>query len=99
MKYLMTLPGIGLITASQLLARIGDWRELNNIRQLGGFLGLVPTDTTNKTSPRNHALLLQDQSTLGILSKVIAPSGGIPLGGRVAQPWSIRRLAHRPQQV
>ena len=43
-KYLMSLPGIGWITASQLLARIGDWRELNNIRQLAGFLGLVPTE-------------------------------------------------------
>jgi transposase len=39
-KYLMTLPGIGWIVASQLVARIGDWRELNNIRQLAGFLGL-----------------------------------------------------------
>ena len=43
-KYLMTVSGIGWITASQLLARIGDWRELNNIRQLAGFLGLVPTE-------------------------------------------------------
>jgi len=43
-KYLMTLPGIGWIVASQLVARIGDWRELRNIRQLGGFLGLVPTE-------------------------------------------------------
>jgi transposase len=43
-KYLMTLPGIGWIVASQLLARIGDWRELNHIRQLAGFLGLVPTE-------------------------------------------------------
>jgi transposase len=43
-KYLMTLPGIGWIVASQLVARIGDWRELKNIRQLGGFLGLVPTE-------------------------------------------------------
>lgn len=43
-KYLMTIPGIGWIVASQLLARIGDWRELNNIRQLAGFLGLVPTE-------------------------------------------------------
>src|SRR5438445_2312020 len=43
-KYLMTICGIGWITASQLLARIGDWRELNNIRQLAGFLGLVPTE-------------------------------------------------------
>jgi transposase len=44
MKRLMTIPGIGWIVASQLLARIGDWRELNNIRQLAGFLGLVPTE-------------------------------------------------------
>jgi transposase len=43
-KYLMTISGIGWITASQLLARIGDWRELKNIRQLAGFLGLVPTE-------------------------------------------------------
>jgi transposase len=43
-KYLMTISGIGWITASQLLARIGDWRELKNIRQLAGFLGLVPSE-------------------------------------------------------
>jgi transposase len=43
-KYLMTIPGIGWIVASQLLARVGDWRELQNIRQLAGFLGLVPTE-------------------------------------------------------
>ena len=49
-KYLMTIPGIGWIVASQLLARIGDWREIKNIRQLAGFLGLVPTE--NSTGDR-----------------------------------------------
>jgi len=43
-KYVMTVSGIGWIVASHLLARIGDWRELKNVRQLGGFLGLVPTE-------------------------------------------------------
>lgn len=43
-KYLMTVAGIGWIVASQLLARIGDWRELKNVRHLGSFLGLVPTE-------------------------------------------------------
>ncbi len=43
-KYLMTIPGIGWIVASQLLARMGDWREVGNVRQLGAFLGLVPTE-------------------------------------------------------
>ncbi len=45
-KYVMTICGIGWIVASQLLARIGDWRELKNVRQLGGFLGLVPTESS-----------------------------------------------------
>jgi transposase len=51
-KYMMTVSGIGWIVASQLLARIGDWREIENIRQLGGFLGLVPTEhsTGDKTA-------------------------------------------------
>ncbi|MDF0664499.1 MAG: transposase [Nitrospira sp.] len=41
---LRTIPGIGWIVASQLVARIGDWRELRHVRQLGGFLGVVPTE-------------------------------------------------------
>jgi transposase len=45
-EYLMTIPGIGWIVASQLLARIGDGAELNNVRQLGAFLGLVPTENS-----------------------------------------------------
>lgn len=43
-RYLLTIPGSGWIVASQLLARIGDWRALRNIRQLAGFLGVVPTE-------------------------------------------------------
>jgi transposase len=41
---LTTLPGIGRITGTHLLARIGDWRELGNGRQLSSFLGLVPSE-------------------------------------------------------
>ena len=43
-NYLKTLPGIGWIVASQLMARVGDWRQIKNIRQLPAFLGLVPTE-------------------------------------------------------
>ena len=43
-KYLTSLPGIGWIVSSQLMARIGDWRQIKNIRQLPAFLGLVPTE-------------------------------------------------------
>ena len=43
-KYLKTVSGIGWIVASQLMARIGDWRQIKNIRQLPAFLGLVPAE-------------------------------------------------------
>jgi len=43
-SYLKSLPGFGWIVSSQLMARIGDWRQIKNIRQLPAFLGLVPTE-------------------------------------------------------
>lgn len=48
--FLMSIPGIGFILASHLLARIGDWRQIQNARQLAAFLGLVPTE--NSTGDR-----------------------------------------------
>jgi len=41
---LTSIPGIGGIVASHLAARLGDWREINNVRQIAGFLGLVSSE-------------------------------------------------------
>jgi len=43
-KYLETIPGIGFQVALTILARIGDPKELTNVRELGAFFGLVPTE-------------------------------------------------------
>jgi transposase len=43
-QYLQSIPGIGFITATTLLARIGDPNDLKNVRELGCFLGLVPKE-------------------------------------------------------
>lgn len=43
-KFLMSLPGIGWIVSTVLLARIGDWRNLKNVRELAGFIGLTPCE-------------------------------------------------------
>jgi len=42
--FLLSLPGIGWIIAPVLLARIGDWRNLKNVRELAGFIGLTPSE-------------------------------------------------------
>jgi transposase len=69
-EYLKTLPGFGWIVASQLMARVGDWRQIKNIRQLPAFLGLVPTERstgertdrgsiTHSGDPRLRSKLIQ----------------------------------------
>jgi transposase len=71
-KYMMSVSGIGWIVASQLLARIGDWRELTNIRQLGGFLGLVPTEhSTGERTDRGSITRTGDER---LRSKMIQAS-------------------------
>jgi transposase len=70
LTYLMSISGIGWIVGTQLLARIGDWRELKNVRQLAGFLGVVPTEhstgektvrgsITHSGDPRLRSKLIQ----------------------------------------
>ncbi len=41
LSFLQSLPGVGTITATHALARLGDWRQISNARQIAGFLGLV----------------------------------------------------------
>ena len=43
-QFLMTIPGIGWIVGSHLVARLGDWRQLGNVRQIAAFLGLVASE-------------------------------------------------------
>jgi transposase len=49
---LTSLPGVGGITAAHAVARFGDWREIKNVRQIAGFLGLVSSEhsTGDKTN-------------------------------------------------
>jgi transposase len=44
LSFLTSLPGIGSITATHALARLGDWRQISNVRQIAGFLGLVSSE-------------------------------------------------------
>ncbi|MGH9873028.1 MAG: IS110 family transposase [Pyrinomonadaceae bacterium] len=43
-SFLCSLPGVGTITATHALARLGDWRQIKDVRQIAGFLGLVSSE-------------------------------------------------------
>lgn len=52
-QYAMSVPGVGWIIATYLLARLGDWRELGTAAQTASFVGLVQTeDSTGDTTTR-----------------------------------------------
>jgi len=44
MAWLKSLPGIGEIIATHLVARLGDPSLITNVRQIAGFLGLVSSE-------------------------------------------------------
>jgi transposase len=46
MNYLISIPGIGFITAVTILGRIGDPKNLRNVRELAAFVGLVPKENS-----------------------------------------------------
>jgi transposase len=54
-RRLMTVPGVGPIAATALLAAIGDGRQFRRARDLAAWLGLVPREysTGGKTAARD----------------------------------------------
>jgi len=43
-RLLMTVPGLGWITSSHLVARLGDWRQLSHVGQIAAFIGIVSSE-------------------------------------------------------
>lgn len=51
-KRLMSIPGVGALTATAILATVGDARCFKNGRELAAFLGLVPRQHSTGGRPR-----------------------------------------------
>jgi transposase len=51
-RRLLTIPGIGALNATALVAAIGDARTFGRGRDLAAWLGLVPQQATNGGKPR-----------------------------------------------
>lgn len=43
LQLLMTIPGVGFITAATLIAELGDWRRFRGPKQVAAYFGLVPS--------------------------------------------------------
>lgn len=80
---LLTIPGVGLLTATALIAAIGDITVFNNGRELAAWLGLVPRQHSTGGKPTLLGISKRGDSYLRTL---------LIHGGR-----SVVRVAHRHQ--
>jgi transposase len=61
---LTTIPGIGVIVATHLVARLGDPALITNVRQIAGFLGLVSSEHSTGEKQNRGAITRAGDSRL-----------------------------------
>jgi len=90
-SYLQSIPGIGFITALTLLGRIGDPRHLQNVREVGAFLGLVPCEhSTGETVSRGSITHLGNLMARSLLVEAA--------WGAIRQDTELNHFYHRIKQ-
>jgi transposase len=80
---LQTIPGIGPVTATALIAAIGDVTRFKNGRQLAAWLGLVPRE--HSTGGKPHVLGIRKRGD-GYLRKLLVHGTRAPLGWLDTKP-------------
>jgi transposase len=64
-KRLITIPGIGFVIASALIALVGDWSRFKSGKKFVGYLGLAPaTRETSTRKLKGHGLITREGSSL-----------------------------------
>lgn len=62
---IITVPGIGFISASSLIALVGDWKRFKSAKKLTGYLGVAPaTRETAGKKLKGHGLITKEGSAL-----------------------------------
>ena len=98
---LATIPGIGVITATALVATIGDASQFHSGRQLAAWLGLVPKQYSSGGKERLGRISKRGD---GYLRKLLVHGARtVLLWSRRKKenrsPWQVALLARRPTNV
>ena len=98
---LATIPGVGVITATALVATIGDASQFHSGRQLAAWLGLVPKQYSSGGKERLGRISKRGD---GYLRKLLVHGARtVLLWSRRKKenrsPWQVALLARRPTNV
>jgi transposase len=90
---LQTIPGVGLLTASALVAFLGDIQRFPSARHLASYLGLTPREFSSGLKRRLGRISKRGDGYLRTL--LIHGARSVLLHARKAQPDRLRDWAHR----
>ena len=98
---LRTIPGVGPITASAIVATVGSGRQFNNGREFAAWLGLTPLNKSSGGKERlGHISKMGDQYirrllVLGMISRIRS----IRAKPEKFDPWFTDILSRKPSRV
>jgi len=101
-RLLMTIPGVGPVTAMALLALAPPLAEFRRGRDLSAWLGLVPRQHTTAGKPRLGKISKMGQRDLRRLLVCGAMSviqNAVRRGGTIDDPWLADMLARKPRKL
>ena len=93
-KRLMTIPGVGLLTATAAVAMIGDAKTFKSGREFAAFLGLVPRQSG--TGGRVKLLGISKRGDVYLRTLLIHGARAVATHQKVRDPWLDQLLARRP---
>jgi transposase len=100
-RRLATIPGVGPITASAIVATVGDARQFNSGRQFAAWLGLVPQQRSSGGKERLGRISKRGD---GYIRRLMVHGARAVVGWRkrrpvARDPWLGGLLARRPVNV
>ena len=100
-RRLATIPGVGVITATALVATIGDGAQFRSGRQLSAWLGLVPRQHSSGGKDRLGRISKRGD---GYIRRLLVHGARTVLRWRRVKPgprpgWTDQLLARRPTNV
>jgi len=90
-KLLMGIPGIGLLTASAIIAQIGDAKHFKSSRGLAAWLGLVPKHQSSGTKIVNQGISKRGDRYL----RTLLVHGGRVVLSNYKQDNALKRFADK----
>jgi transposase len=94
---LMTIPGVGLLTATAAVATIGEARVFRSGREFAAFVGLVPRQAG--TGGRVKLLGISKRGDVYLRTLLIHGARSVITHGKQRDAWLTKLLARRPMNA